>query len=206
MLVVALVGSLIVRAAIAQPSYVPTSDMENTLQPGDRVLVLKGLASIMGPSRGEVVMLRDPGGWTETGSASPGFGESVLAFLGLAPSVSRDDLVMRVIGLGGDTVACCTKEGKISVNGVALNEPYLPLGMATDQVTFDVTVPDGSLFVMGDNRAASRDSRYHLDVNSGGVPTGSLLGRVGVVLWPLGHAALVRIPHAFARIPDPGTP
>ena len=205
-LAIAIVASIIVRVALAEAMYVPTSDMEPTLQPGDRILVAKGLAAVTGLSRGDVVAFRDPAAWIELPGSTPGIGERMLAILGLAPSATGDDLVMRVMGTSGDRVACCTPQGQITINGTPLDEPYLAPGMPTDQVTFDVVVPADSVFVMGDNRAASRDSRYHLDINSGGVPASYLAGRAVMELWPLGRISVLTTPAQFAAIPDPGSP
>ena len=203
---IAIVASIVIRVALAEAMYVPTADMEPTLQPGDRILVTKGLSAVTGLSRGDVVAFRDPAGWVELPGATTNFGERVLAILGLAPAATGDDLVMRVIGTEGDRVACCTPEGKISINDTPLDEPYLAPGMPTDQVAFDVVVPTDSVFVMGDNRAASRDSRYYLDSNAGGVPTSALVGRAVMDLWPPGRITVLTTPEQFSAIPDPGTP
>lgn len=110
---------------------------------------------------------------------------------------------MRVIAVGGDRIACCNADGRIVLNGEPLVESYLPPDMPTDQVTFEVTVPDDAVFVMGDDRVNSRDSRYHLDADHGAVPASRLLGRAVLVLWPPGHLQVLTTPVEFADVPEP---
>lgn len=202
-LAIALLASIVIRLVLAQPMYVPDAAMSDTLRPGDRVLVAKGLSAVTGLSRGDVVAFADPGGWSALEVPPASIGDRILASLGLAPVTSGDALVMRVIAAGGDRVACCNAQGRIVLNGMPLEESYLPPGMPTDQVTFDVTVPEDAVFVMGDDRVNSRDSRYHLDVDSGAVPTSGLVGRAVLVLWPLGHLQALTTPAEFADVPEP---
>ena len=154
---------------------------------------------ISGVNRGEIVVFKDPGDWLPPPLPAPDNWQSRvrqgLTFIGVLPSDSGDDLVKRVIGIGGDRVACCDAEGRIVVNGVPLDEDYI-IG-PTDQVRFDVTVPADSMFVLGDNRGDSRDSRYHLDLNDGAVPIDNAVGRVFVVVWPFDRFAIERIPSIF---------
>ena len=146
-------------------------------------------------------MFRDPGGWlpdmppTDEGWRSAL--RSGLTFIGLLPSDSGNDLVKRVIGLPGDRVACCDSDGRIVLNGVSLEESYVT--GATDQVRFDVTVPADRMFVMGDNRGNSRDSRYHLDLDNGGVPVSNGVGRVVLTVWPLDRLGIAEIPSIFGN-------
>ena len=197
--VVALALSALLRAFLIQAFYVPSASMEDTLRPGDRIIASKITTEISGVSRGEIVVFKDPGDWLP--DPVPG-GDSWrarvrdgLTFIGVLPSDSGDDLVKRVIGVAGDRVACCDAEGRIVVNGVPLDEDYI-VGR-TDQVRFDVTVPPASMFVMGDNRANSRDSRYHLDLSEGAVPESNAVGRVVLVVWPFSRLALESIPSIF---------
>lgn len=197
--VVALALSALLRAFLIQAFYVPSASMEDTLRPGDRIIASKITTEISGVTRGEVVVFKDPGDWLP--DPVPG-GDSWrarvrdgLTFIGVLPSDSGDDLVKRVIGVAGDRVACCDAEGRIVVNGVPLDEDYI-VGR-TDQVRFDVTVPPASMFVMGDNRANSRDSRYHLDLSEGAVPESNAVGRVVLVVWPFSRLALESIPSIF---------
>jgi signal peptidase I len=200
-LVAALVLSVLVRAFLVQAFYVPSASMEDTLLPSDRILASKITTRLSGVDRGEVVVFQDPGGWLPPPPPPPGglrgALRSGLEFVGLLPSDTGQDLVKRVVGIGGDRVKCCDKQGRIVLNGVALDEPYIKPGDATDQVRFDVTVPDGGVFVMGDNRSDSRDSRYHLDENDGAVPVDNVVGRVVLVVWPFDRFATVPIPDTF---------
>jgi len=199
-IIVALVLSALVRAFLVQAFYVPSESMENTLLPNDRIIASKITTHFGGVSRGEVVVFRDPGGWL--GDPGPPAGglrgalHSGLTFIGLLPSDSGSDLVKRVIGIAGDHIVCCDVQQRIVLNGVALNESYVI--QPTNQVKFDITVPADSVFVMGDNRGNSRDSRYHLDVNSGGVPLENVVGRAFVVVWPLDRFTFLSIPDIFA--------
>lgn len=194
-LVTAIVLSLIVRTFLVQAFYVPSQSMENTLLPSDRILASKITKRISGIGRGQIVVFEDPGGWlppTRAQASNPI--RSAIEFIGLLPSSSGNDLVKRVVGIGGDRIMCCSPEGKIVLNGVPLTEPYLKPGVSTDQVQFDVVVPTGSVFVMGDNRPESADSRYHLAQNDGGVPLDNVVGRVFVNVWPLSRWGTFPVP------------
>ena len=185
---VALVLSVLVRTFVAQAFYVPSGSMENTLQVQDRILVSKLSTEIGGVHRGEIVVFTDPGGWlteTEQPTGVSGSVRNALMWIGLLPADTGSDLVKRVIGVGGDHVVCCNAKGQVVLNGVALVEPYVKPGSRTDQVRFDITVPQGRVFLMGDNRGDSADSRYHLDTDQGTVPTGNVVGRVVAVIWPV---------------------
>ena len=175
----ALVLSAIVRAFLVQAFYVPSESMENTLMPNDRIVASKITTHFGGVSRGEVVVFRDPGGWLGAPEPGPtgvrGAINTFMTFIGLVPSDSGSDLV----------------------NGVALDEPYVV--QPTNQIQFDITVPKDSIFVMGDNRGNSRDSRYHLEDNSGGVPVDNVVGRAFVVLWPIKRLSTLPIPETFAN-------
>lgn len=199
--VIALALSALIRAFLIQAFYVPSASMEETLMPGDRIIASKITTELSGVSRGEIVVFKDPGGWLPPPpEALPGWRTTLrqgLTFIGVLPSDSGDDLVKRVIGIGGDRVACCDAEGRIVVNGVPLDENYI-IG-PTDQVRFDVSVPEGGMFVLGDNRGDSRDSRFHLEVNDGAVPIDDAVGRVVLVLWPFDRLALETIPSIFGN-------
>lgn len=200
--VVALALSALIRAFLLQAFYVPSASMDETLRPGDRIIASKITTTVSGVKRGEIVVFKDPGDWLPAPLPEPDdWRNSVrraLTFIGVLPSDSGNDLVKRVIGIGGDRIACCDAEGRIVVNGVPLDEDYI-IG-PTDQVRFDETVPEGGMFVMGDNRGDSRDSRYHLDVNDGAVPVDNAVGRVVLVLWPLDRLAIERIPAIFGDL------
>jgi signal peptidase I len=195
----ALVLSALVRAFLVQAFYVPSASMEDTLLIGDRIIASRITTTMSGVSRGEVVVFKDPGGWLDAPRPHEGgfrgTVRSTLMFVGLLPSDTGTDLVKRAIAIGGDRIACCDVNGRIVLNGVPLVESYIK--GTTDQVQFDIVVPPNSVFVMGDNRGDSRDSRYHLDINNGAVPVGNVVGRVFVVLWPLNRLATVPIPDIF---------
>ena len=202
-IVSALVLSALVRAFLVQAFYVPSASMEDTLAVSDRIIASKITTTRGGVGRGEVVVFKDPGDWLpDPPPPAPGWRgllQSGLTFIGLLPSDSGSDLVKRVIGIEGDRIACCDESGRIQLNGRPLVEDYI-IG-PTDQVLFDVVVPPGGVFVMGDNRGNSRDSRFHLEVDDGAVPVDDVVGRVVLVVWPLDRFATVPIPDVYA---DPG--
>jgi signal peptidase I len=217
-LVAALVLSLLVKTFLAQAFFIPSGSMEQTLLVGDRVLVSKLTPKVFELHRGDVVVFSDPGGWLAdegipAGDAS-GAGAVVrnaVAFVGLLPQDADQHLIKRVIGLPGDDVACCDAGGHLTVNGVAVDEtPYLDPGESAQDSpcgrTFDVTVPSGSLWVMGDNRAVSADSRCHRDVNNGMVPVRDVVGKAFAVVWPFDRVGGLQVPSTvFAAVPAPAT-
>ena len=185
---VALILSVLVRTFLAQAFYVPSESMENTLLKQDRIVVSKLTTQFGGVHRGEIVVFTDPGGWLPEEVAAGGFLgalRSGLMWVGLLPSDTGEDLVKRVIAVGGDHIVCCDAKNRIVLNGVPLVETYLKPGDGTAQVRFDVTVPTDRYFVMGDNRGDSSDSRFHLDGESGTVPRANIVGRVVAVIWPI---------------------
>lgn len=191
--------SALVRAFLVQAFYVPSASMEDTLLISDRIIASKITQTMSGVARGEVVVFKDPGGWLPEPAPPPegvrGFVRTAMTFVGLLPSDSGQDLVKRAVGISGDRVACCDTDGRIVLNGVPLVEDYVK--GPTDQVRFDIVVPPNSIFVMGDNRGDSRDSRYHLEVDNGAVPETEAVGRVVLVLWPLARFSTVPIPDVF---------
>ena len=210
-LVCALLLSVVVRTFLMQAFYVPSQSMENTLMVDDRILASKITTELSGVKRGEVVVFKDPGGWlppVSHGSSNPL--KHAFEFIGLLPSSSGDDLVKRLVGVAGDHVQCCNRQGQIVLNSVGLVEPYIKPGDGTDQKNFDIMVAPDCLFVMGDNRGASADSRYHLNQDNGCVPVDNVVGRVVLKVWPLSHWGTVPIPETFANpalnnLPPAGT-
>ena len=199
--IAALVLSALVRALLVQAFYVPSESMENTLMPNDRIVASKITTHFGGISRGEVVVFRDPGGWLGAPEPGPtgvrGVIHNAMTFIGLLPSDSGSDLVKRAIGIAGDHVVCCDAQQRIVLNGVPLDESYIVA--PTNQLQFDITVPANSIFVMGDNRGNSRDSRFHLEVNSGAVPVDNVVGRAFVVVWPIKRFTTLPIPEIFGN-------
>lgn len=197
---VALVLSVLVRTFVAQAFFVPSSSMEDTLLVQDRILVSKLSTDLGGIQRGEIVVFTDPSDWlpepVQVGGVK-GALRSALTWVGLLPSDTGEDLVKRVIGIGGDHIVCCDAQERIVLNGVALDETYIKPGAGTAQVRFDVVVPAGRFFVMGDNRADSADSRYHLEEQQGSVPNGNVVGRVVSVIWPVSRWSGEPIPSIF---------
>lgn len=202
--VVALVLSALIRTLLVQAFYVPSASMEDTLLINDRIIASKITTQVAGVHRGDIVVFKDPGEWLAPTEVNNGPIRSFLMWVGLLPSNSGDDLVKRVIGVGGDRVVCCDAQGHISVNGKALDsEPYVRPGEVTDQIRFDVVVPDKHIFVMGDNRGNSEDSRFHLDANNGSVPVENVVGRVVLRIWPLDRFSPLTRPDSFDAIPAP---
>ncbi|MFI1400260.1 signal peptidase I [Streptomyces sp. NPDC020681] len=198
---IALLLALLIKTFLVQAFSIPSDSMQNTLQRGDRVLVDK-LTPWFGsePERGEVVVFHDPGGWLEgEPTPKPNAIQNFLSFIGLMPSSEEKDLIKRTIAIAGDTVEC-KKGGPVKVNGKALNEPYIYPGdtPCDDQPFGPFKVPDGKIWVMGDHRQNSRDSRYHMeDVNGGFVPVDKVVGRAVVVAWPLDRWAALPVPSTF---------
>jgi len=171
--------------------------MENTLQIQDRVAVNKVPFISENINRGDVVVFRDPDNWLPENLDSStnslvAKAKSLLVTVGVLPNPAKQYLVKRVVGVAGDRIICCTKGEKLSVNGVEVTEPYIYGGDAPSDMKFDVTVPEGKLWVMGDHRGASADSRYHQeDINSGFVPLDRVSGRVVAVIWPFKNITYV---------------
>jgi signal peptidase I len=203
----AIVLSLVIKTFLAQAFFIPSASMQDTLVEGDRVVVSKLTPGLFEIERGDVVVFKDPGGWLAPVPAPPTGSRSallndVLSYIGLLPPDAGEHLIKRVVGLPGDRVACCDDDGRLMVNGVSVVEPYLKPGSAPSEVDFDVAVPASALFVMGDNRQNSQDSRAHLgDPGGGMVPVDDVVGKAVVVMWPLDRAALLRDPSAtFAGV------
>ncbi|GAB3668494.1 hypothetical protein GCM10027596_39330 [Nocardioides korecus] len=202
----ALVLAIVIKSLFVQAFYIPSESMEPQFVKNDRILVQK--VSYWGgnsPSRGDIIVFADPGNWLgadEKASAPASPLTQVMERIGLYPTGGH--LVKRVIGLGGDRVVCCDSRGRITVNGQPLDEKaYLPRGMAPSQSDFDVRVPQGKLWVLGDNRGFSCDSRCHLgDPGGGFVPESDVVGKVFSLIWPWDRAQFIHRPATFAGIPS----
>lgn len=209
----ALVISTVVRLFVAQMFLIPSGSMENTLHVQDRVLVQK----VAGFNRGDVVVFTDPGGWLSQQPTTQGnVFTDVLVFVGLMPDESTQHLIKRVIGMPGDTVKCCDTEGRLTVNGYPLEESAYLYGdgagmSAPSDFPFEVTVPADHIFVMGDHRNNSSDSRCHLldgvgDGNGAFIPVSDVVGTAVWVVFPFSHWRGLTTPDAFAAVPDPVNP
>ncbi len=211
LVMVALLIALVLKTFLLQAFVIPSGSMEQTIQIGDRVLVDK-LTPWFGaqPHRGDVVVFKDPGGWL-AGEPKPKPDPPVVkqvkwffTFIGLLPASGEQDLIKRVIAVGGDTVQCCDAQGRITVNGKPLTEPYLFTGNPPSRMKFTVHVPKGRLWVMGDHRDDSADSRYHTDKPGGGtIPESLVVGRAFVIAWPVGHWRRLPEPGTYASVPAP---
>ncbi|KOV66084.1 signal peptidase I [Streptomyces sp. MMG1121] len=207
---VAVLIALVLKTFLVQAFVIPSGSMEQTIRIGDRVLVDKFTPWFGStPQRGDVVVFHDPGGWLAdeqtTKKNDPVIVKQVkegLTFIGLLPSDNEKDLIKRVIGVGGDHVKCCDAQGRVTVNGTPLTEgSYLYPGNAPSSAPFDITVPKGRLWVMGDHRDNSADSRAHQDTPYGGtVSEKSVVGRAMVIGWPIGHWTRLQEPKTFASV------
>ncbi|MEU6686166.1 signal peptidase I [Streptomyces sp. NPDC046832] len=202
---IALVLALLIKTFLVQAFSIPSDSMQNTLQQGDRVLVDK-LTPWFGsePERGEVIVFHDPDNWLAgEPTTDPNALQTFLSWIGLMPSAEEKDLIKRVIGVGGDTIEC-KNTGPLTVNGKALNEQdYVYAGNTPCSVDdqggqFKVKVPEDYVWVMGDHRQNSRDSRYNQsDKNHGMVPVKDVVGRAVVVAWPVNRWATLPVPDTF---------
>jgi signal peptidase I len=197
LVVVALVVSLFIKTFVVQFFYIPSGSMENTLQIKDRVAVNKVPFISRSINRGDVVVFRDPDNWLPEivdydTNKYVSKAKSALVAVGVLPNPTKQYLVKRVIGVEGDHIVCCTKAGNLTINDVEVTEPYIYAGNKPSEMKFDVTVPKGKLWVMGDHRGASADSRYHQeDINKGFVPISRVTGRVVAVIWPFKNITYV---------------
>jgi signal peptidase I len=206
LLAIALVLAIGIKFFFVQAFYIPSPSMEPMFIKNDRILVQK--VSYWGdksPKRGDIVVFKDPGGWLSADEERTPTNPitRVLEAVGLYPSGGH--LVKRVIGIGGDRVKCCDAEGRVTVNGKALDESsYLPKGTLPSEEPFDVHVPEGHLWVMGDNRGDSWDSRGHLGDPGGGFVSDDLVvGKVWALIWPMKRAEWVHTPTTFEAVPSP---
>ena len=214
-LLIVVVGAVIVssllRAFVGQMFIIPSESMENTLLEGDRVVVQK----LTDFQRGDVVVFVDPGGWLSEPIADPGPFDRVLEFIGLPTQSTPGHLIKRVIGLPGDKVVCCDDSGRLTVNGHPIDESgYLYVDSAGEainpsDVEFEVVVPQDRIFVMGDHRDVSADSRCHLsDISTteakgqvAFVPLENIVGPAFAIAAPFDRTSRLHRPAIFAEVP-----
>ncbi|WP_446219026.1 signal peptidase I [Micromonospora sp. IBHARD004] len=185
---VAILVAVLVRAFVLQTFFIPSPSMENTLKIDDRVLVNKLVYDFRSPHRGEVIVFEAPTEW----SGNP----------------EGEDFIKRVIGVGGDHVVCCDAQDRLVINGRSLDEPYIYPGNKPADQDFDITVPQGRLWVMGDHREASGDSLEHWqqsgqDITEATIPEDQVVGRAFTVFWPVDRATWLTVPKQFDGIPSP---
>jgi signal peptidase I len=199
LLVIALFLSFLIKTFLIQAFVIPSGSMQNTLAIGDRVIVNR-LGNWLGeqPQRGDIVVFGDPGDWL---GAPPAQSRNpvtrALTWIGVLPE-DNGDLIKRVIGVGGDTVHCCDTQGRVTVDGTPLNEgSYLYPGNTPSTIPFTVTIPKGYLWVMGDHRAISEDSRLHQNIDHGFVPVSKVVGRAIAIVWPPSQWNTLSVPSTF---------
>ena len=210
----ALVIALLVKTFVVQAFYIPSSSMENTLLPGDKVLVNKIVYHLRPIQPGDIVVFDGAGSWDPVAPAAKHSSDPIVTayratldplfraiggLFGTAPG--QTDYIKRVIGVPGDHVACCNAQGLVTVNGKALHEQsYLYPGAAPSEIHFNIVVPRGRLWVMGDNRLVSDDSRLHTsDPGAGTIPEKMVIGRASLIVWPVHRWRVLQIPATFGQ-------
>ena len=206
----ALVLSLLIKTFLIRSFFIPSGSMLETLQIDDRIIVNQLTPALYPIDRGDVVVFKDPGGWLGPDVEEPSDPVVVavdwfLSAFGITAPDSKQHLVKRVIGVAGDKVVCCDANGLLTVNGVPITEPYIAPGQTPSSVEFDITVPANSLWVLGDNRGNSEDSRFHGDLPSKGfVSNDWVVGRAFIISWPVDNWKwLDNYPDVYKDIPDP---
>lgn len=210
----ALVISFLIKTFLMQAFWIPSGSMENTLVYGDRVMVSKIQAGPMEVERGDIVVFEDPGGWLPT-VARPERGPVLdaafrgLEFVGIAPSSQGNHLIKRIVGMPGDSIVCCDDDGRLSVNGQPLDESsYLYPGDEASTMPFEITVPEDHVWLMGDHRSNSRDSRTNDDGTGaqGSVPTENIVGKAFVLIFPFSNFTWFSTPPTYDSVPQSTTP
>jgi signal peptidase I len=204
LVVVALLLAVVIKTYAVQAFFIPSGSMQDTLQINDRVLVNKIVYEIRGIHRGDIVVFNGDGSWAPGQIPTKSnfiveFGRGFASMFGFGHP--GDILIKRVIGLPGDRVACCDAQGRVTVNGVPLSErSYLFPGDVPSESRFDIVVPPGRLWVMGDHRFISDDSRDHEgDPGGGTIPESAVIGRAFVIIWPPSRWRFLPIPATFQQ-------
>ncbi|GGH94532.1 signal peptidase I [Pseudarthrobacter sp. Fe7] len=204
--VIAVVLSFLIKTFLFRAFFIPSESMVNTLDVDDRIFVNLLVPEPFALSRGDVVVFRDTKGWLPPAPPKTQgpftWVQDGLTFVGLLPDNSEQHLVKRVIGLPGDHVVCCDAGGKLTINGTAVDEAYINSAEVPQVRNFDVTVPEGKVWVMGDNRNHSADSRAHMETDGGFVDLKDLEGKAAVIAWPLNRIkTLDNYPDVFKNVP-----
>ena len=207
--VIAFLASYALKTFLIRSFYIPSGSMKDTLQVNDRILVNQLVPTVQDVERGDIIVFTDPGGWLHPQAMpEPSSGvRKILEQVGLVAEVTDEYVVKRVIGVGGDRVVCCDANGLVTINDVPIREPYVLLPEGATNVSrdgFDVTVPEGSFWVMGDNRYASQDSRYNQDQpGKGFVREDEVVGRAFLLNWPFDRFGFIdSYPDVFAGLTD----
>ena len=206
--VVAIVLSFLIKTFLFRAFYIPSESMVGTLDVNDRIFVNLLVPEPFALERGDVVVFQDAKGWLAPGPERPegpfAWVQYGLMFVGLLPDNSQQHLVKRVIGLPGDRVVCCDAGSRITVNGAPLEEQYVNPAEEPEVRDFDVVVPAGKIWVMGDNRNHSADSRAHLDSGGGFVDVADIEGKATVIAWPVNRISVLdNYPDVFRNVPSP---
>lgn len=193
--VIAVVLSFLIKTFLFRAFYIPSESMVSTLDVNDRIFVNLLVPEPFALSRGDVVVFKDTKGWLAAAPAEPDgpftWVQAGLTFVGLLPDDSEQHLVKRVIGLPGDHVICCDAGGKLTINGSPIDESYVNAMEQPRVSAFDVVVPEGKVWVMGDNRNHSADSRSHLESNGGFIDLVDVEGKAAVIAWPLNRITVL---------------
>ena len=204
LIVIALVLAVLIKTFAVQAFWIPSGSMDNTLEVNDRVLVNKIVYHLRDIHRGDIVVFNGDGSWDPgtipvSGNVFEQFYDGFASMFGFGHP--GDILIKRVIGIPGDHVACCDAQGRVTVNGVPLDEAsYLYPGSAPSLAKFSVVVPQGRLWVMGDNRLVSADSRDHMgDPGGGTIPESAVVGRAFIIIWPPSRWRILPIPATFSQ-------
>ncbi|WP_284751120.1 signal peptidase I [Arthrobacter sp. efr-133-R2A-120] len=206
--VIAIVLSFLIKTFLFRAFFIPSESMVNTLDVDDRIFVNLLVPQPFALERGDIVVFKDTQGWLPpTQKAAPGpfkWFQDGLVFVGLLPDETNQHLVKRVIGLPGDRVSCCDSSARVSVNGTVLNESYINPAQVPMAKSFDVVVPAGKIWVMGDNRNNSADSREHQSVNGGFIDISDVEGKATVIAWPINRWQILdNHSEVFRNVPAP---
>jgi signal peptidase I len=204
---IAVVLSFLIKTFFFRAFFIPSPSMASTLEVDDRIFVNLLVPEPFDLTRGDVVVFRDTQAWLAVKPAADNLGPfglvaEGLTFVGLLPDTSQQHLVKRVIGLPGDHVVCCDSGNQVTVNGAVLDERYINPAEPARAQAFDVVVPEGKIWVMGDNRNHSADSRAHMDRNGGFIDLSDIEGKAAVIAWPINRLTVLdNYPEVFKNVP-----